>query len=297
MRILKCGIAAAVVMVLASCSNEQYASESSPVAMDVAASEPAMAARQMGAIAESAPAESAPAGGLAVMAASQPDRYLIKNATLIIETDDARAATDRVVAAMQQVQGYVSDLHETVNALGNRTVTMQVRIPSTAFDQSLMQVEALGKVLNKQVNTQDVTEEYVDIDARSRNLKSMETRLLDHLTRAGALEEVLRVEQELTRVREQIERLDGRLRFLSDRVGFSTIGLTLQEAPKAEPIMPAETFSTGKTTSEALRSLIEFAQGLWVIAIWVGVWSPVWLPLALAAAVVIRRQRRQRATM
>jgi hypothetical protein len=85
------------------------------------------------------------------------------------------------------------------------------------------------------------------------------------------------------------------MRFLNDRVSFSTISLTLQEAPKTEPLMPPESFSTGKTMSEAVRSLVEFGQGIWIIVIWVAVWSPVWLPLALLAAFVYRRMNKQRA--
>jgi hypothetical protein len=260
-------------------------------APDLAAEQGLRQAQPMGA-ADASVAAGAGAG-LAVLAASAPDRYLIKNATLILETADARAATEQLSAALQQVNGYVSNLHESVNALGNRTITMQVRIPADRFDQSMMQAEALGKVLNKQVTTEDVTEQYVDTQARVRNLKHTEDRLLEHLSRTGILEDVLRVEKELTRVREEIERLEGRLRFLTDRVSFSTIAITLQEAARTEPMMPAESFSTGKVTSEAVRALVGFARVIWVMLIWIGVWTPVWVPLAIIALVARRRYLRK----
>lgn len=242
-----------------------------------------------------APAGASGVGGLDVLAQSKPDRYLIKNATVIVETEDARAATEQLTAALAQVDGYVSDLHETVNAFGKRTVVMQIRIPSDRFDQSMLQVETLGKVLNKQVNTQDVTEQYVDTEARARNLKRTEERLLEHLSRAGVLEEVLRVENELTRIRQEIERLEGQLRFLSDRVAYSTISITLQEAARSEPITPAESFSTGKVFSEAMRSLVGFGQGIWARVIWILVWSPVWLVPVLVGYLAYRRWRKQQA--
>lgn len=231
-------------------------------------------------------------GGLAVLAASKPDRYLIKNATVMIETEDARAATNQLMAALEPVGGYVSNLNESVNSVGKRTVTVQVRIPSDSFDQSMMQVEALGKVLNKQVTTQDVTEQFVDTDARVRNLRKTEERLLEHLSRAGVLEEVLRMEEELSRVRENIERMEGQLRFLTDRVSFSTISITLQETAKAEPIVPAQSFSTAKVFSEAVRSLVGFGQVLWTRVIWVAVWLPVWIVPVLVLALLYRRYRR-----
>lgn len=226
------------------------------------------------------------------IAANQPDRYLIKNATLTIETDDARNATDQLVAALQDMDGYVSNLQESVDGLGRRSVSMQVRVPAAQFDACMTRAESIGKVLNKQITTQDVTEEYVDTDARTRNLKKTEERLLDHLNRYGELNQVIQVEQELTRVRGEIERFEGRLKYLSHRAAYSTMTITLRERPKAEPIVPAESFSTAQVVSEAARSLVGFTQGLWARLIWAGVWSPFWLPPVLLLAWLGRRLKR-----
>lgn len=228
--------------------------------------------------------------------AGQADRYLIKNATLSIETGDARNATAQLLAALQALDGYLSKLQESVDGLGHRLVSMQVRVPAAQFDAWMTQVETVGRVLNKQITTEDVTEEFVDTDARTRNLKKAEERLLDHLSRYGELDQVLHVEQELTRVRGEIERLEGRLKYLGNRVEYSTLTITLQEKPKAEPIVPAEAFSTAQVASEAVRSLVGFSRSIWRILIWVGVWSPFWLlpaaVLAWACRTLTRRARR-----
>ena len=233
------------------------------------------------------------AGGLADLTASQPDVYLIKNATVTIECDDARTAATTLVDSLQSSGAYVSNLNEFVDALGRRTVTMQVRVPADKFDQSMTGLESLGRILNKQVTTEDVTEEYVDTESRTRNLRKTEERLLDHLNRAAQLEDILRVENELTRVREQIERMDGRLRFLKNRISFSTITVTMQEKAKAEPLMPTKSFSTGKEFSEAFRSLVGLLQGLWSRAIWLIVWSPVYGAIAYVVYAVYRRTRKK----
>ncbi|NUM52343.1 MAG: DUF4349 domain-containing protein [Candidatus Hydrogenedentes bacterium] len=233
------------------------------------------------------------AGGLASLASSQPDVYLIKNATVTVECDDARTATNTLVGTLQSAGAYVSNLNEFVDALGRRTVTMQVRVPADKFDQSISSLESLGKILNKQVSTEDVTEEYVDTDSRVRNLKKTEERLIDHLNRAAQLEDILRVENELTRVREQIERMEGRLRFLTNRVSFSTITVTLQEKAKAEPIVPPQSFSTAKEFSEAIRSLVGFLQVIWSMVIWVLVWSPVFAAIVAAVYLLYRQYRKQ----
>lgn len=234
-------------------------------------------------------ATASPALALGALAASQADRQLIKNATVIVETEDSRAATDQLMAGASAIGGYVGEMQESVDGLGRRSVTIQIRVPADKFDASMRSLDSLGRIISKQVTTQDVTEEFVDTEARSRNLKKMEERLLDHLNRFGELKDILSVEKELTRVREDVERLDGRLRYLSHRVAFSTISVTLTEKPKAGPVTPVQSFSTAKVTTEAVRSLVEFGQGVWYYIIWIAVWSPVWAVLGLAAWIVGRR--------
>lgn len=232
------------------------------------------------------------AGSLGDLAATQPDVYLIKNATVTIECDDAGKASETLRASLQANNAYVSNLNEFLDSLGRRTITLQVRVPADKFDQSMLNLEALGKVLNKQVSTEDVTEEYVDTESRTRNLKKTEERLLDHLNRAAELEDILRVENELTRVREQIERMDGRLRYLTNRVSFSTISITLQEKAKAEPVIPTQSFSTAREFTSAARSMLGFLQGIWSLVIWLLVWSVVLVPLAFIAYVALKRLRK-----
>jgi hypothetical protein len=230
---------------------------------------------------------------IAALEAAQPDRYLIKNASLVIETEDARKAGKLLVAVLEELGGYVSDFREAVDPLGRRSISVQVRVPADKFQSTMERLEPLGKVLSRQVTTEDVTEQFVDTDARLRNLKRTEERLLAHLDRTGELEDIVKVEHELTRVREQIEVLEGRLRFLSHRVAFSTINISLQERPKAESVVPPETYSMAKIASEATRSLIGFFQRVAGRIIWLGIWSVVWVPVVGAVLFLVRRGVRQ----
>jgi hypothetical protein len=228
---------------------------------------------------------------LAALSDSERDRYLIKNATVTIEARDARKASTALVAAVRAARGYLADTHESVDELGRRSIVIEARVPFGRFDRSLQEIEALGKVLEKQVTAEDVTEEFVDSQATLRNLQQTESRLLAHLSRTGRLADTLLVEKELTRVRGEIERLEGRLRFLSHRVLFSTLTVTISEAPRPEPIVPAQSYSSGQQLSEAVRALVAFGQLLWTGAIWLGIWSAVWAPLAFAGWLVYRRRR------
>jgi hypothetical protein len=226
------------------------------------------------------------------LAEGQPDRYLIRNGTLSLEVKDARSAAAALVAGVRAMRGYVASSHETADGLGRRSVEMEVRVPAGRFERSLREVEALGKVLDRQITAEDVTEEFVDSQAKLRNLNRTEARLLEHLNRTGRLSDTLLVEKELSRVRGEIEQLEGRLRFLAHRVAYSTLTVTLSEAPRPQAIAPVETYSSGKEMADAVRSLVAFARVVWTGMIWLGVWAVVWLPLALAGCGVYRRQRR-----
>jgi len=166
-------------------------------------------------------------------------------------------------------------------------------MPADRFDETMQQLEPLGKVLDKQVTAEDVTEKFIDTEAKTRNLKRTEERLLDHLNRSAKLEDILAVEREITRVRGQIEQLEGQLRFLSHRIAYSTLQVTLQESPKPKSVIPVDTFSTGEVASNAVRSLVASAQQIWFVIIWVGIWSPVWILFPLIVWYLIRRDRRK----
>jgi hypothetical protein len=228
---------------------------------------------------------------LTAIADSEPDRYLIKNATLTIESRDVRAVTGKVIAQAKTMKGYVSDLHETVDGLGTRSVTFVVRVPFTDFDSFLQGFEAQGKLLDREVTAEDVTEEFVDSQSRLHNLRATEERLLAHLSRTGRLSDTLLVEREVTRVREQIDQLTGRLKFLAHRVAFSTFNVTIHETPHVQAIAPVDTFSAGKVTSDAARALIAFGQQALALFIWATMWSVVWLPPTLLLSYAAWRRK------
>ena len=229
---------------------------------------------------------------LASLTESEPDRYLIKNATLTIETQDVRKAGGQITVSAQALKGYTSDSHETVDALGSRTLTLTVRVPFQQFDSFNQQLETLGKVLDKQVTAEDVTEEFVDTQAKLRNMKKTEERLLEHLSKTGKLSDTLQIETELTRVREGIEQLEGKVRFMAHRIAFSTITLTIKEAARPQQMTPPESYSPGQVTSEAMRSFIGFLQGALSAVIWLAIWAVVWVPVLVLIRYVYRRSQK-----
>jgi hypothetical protein len=288
-----CGLVALLAVFLGGCAKPgEYAPNASQgLAGEVSSSSAGPQANGAATDATRAPADAE--SPTANITPTSPDRYLIRNAALLIEVKDARVSNDSLIASVRAAKGYVSNLQETVDALGARTVTMQVRVPSSLFDSSMQQLAALGKVLSKHVSAEDVTEEYVDTESTVRNLKRTEARLLEHLNRTGKLSDTLLIEKELTRVRQEVEQREGRLRFLSHRVSFSTIDVTLQEAAKLQSAVPPESYSTAKEASDATRSLLSFGRALWTVVIWLGIWAVVWVPLALAGVWIGRKAMRE----
>ncbi|MEP6757115.1 MAG: DUF4349 domain-containing protein [Chthonomonadales bacterium] len=233
--------------------------------------------------ATSASSPKSPTLQLAALQVSQPDRYLIKNATVTIEAKDVRAAVNAITSAVTAVKGYSSDMHESTDALGSLSITLSVRIPFNTFSSQMTQIKSLGKVLDSQTTAEDVTEEYVDSDAKVRNLKRTEERLLVHLGKTGKLSDTLLIEKEISRVRQEIEQIEGRLRFLSNRVSFSTIQITLRETARQQALVPPASYSAGQTFSDAARSVVDFGRSLLSGAIWIGVWGLFWIPTLFLA--------------
>lgn len=290
--ILRCCLIAGAALLLSSCSARM--AREAPAASSANYADPAPQMSR----ATPALAQDAIMPALAEAAGSAPvdlDRHLIKMAQISLQTDDPAAAAQNLTQSVVSRGGYVANLQESANGLGQRSVQMELRVPAAALDETLRQMEPLGKLLNKHISTQDVTEEFVDTDARMRNLKKTEERILDHLNRLATLDDILKVEQELSRVRGQIEGMEGRLRFLGHSVDFSSIQVSLIEVPKAEPVTPPEGFSTRQVFTSALRSLVTVLLKVWIATIWIAVWSPIWIVVGGIPLFVVWRRLRRRA--
>jgi hypothetical protein len=160
---------------------------------------------------------------------------LIRTGVATIEVDSLEIAVTAVRALAQRLGGYVGNTSMETGNTAVRSATIELKIPAARFDEALGGLAPIGEVESVMSNAQDVGEEYVDVTARVSNAKRLEERLVALLAnRTGKLEDVLAVERELARVREEIERFEGRLRYLKTRVDVSTLTITVHED---EPIV------------------------------------------------------------
>jgi hypothetical protein len=190
---------------------------------------------------------------------------VIQNASLTIQVDDVRTAATAVRDLAVSLGGFVEQL--SVSGDGDfASGFIVIRVPQEEFFAAQDRLNAFGTVLDESVGSQDVTEQFVDLDARLRSLSSEEASLLELLGRANTVSEILVVENELTRIRTQIERLQGQLNFLERRVALATISVSLipPRAVVTEPPSASLTIEVGRVerSSDAIKDLAEQLDGV-----------------------------------
>lgn len=158
------------------------------------------------------------------------DRMIIRSGTMNIEIENYAESDRKVSEAVARAGGYVSNTTTNVNVSGKKQGTIQVRIPADKFDGFVKDVSSIGKVMSENISGNDVTEEFIDLEARQKTQRELEKRLLDLLNEKTAkLVDVVEVEEKLSSVRENIERTEGRMRFLKNQSSYSTLSISLFE--------------------------------------------------------------------
>src|SRR5688500_2887202 len=257
------------------------------------ANAPVMERRERGGIgsgavaqdAAAAPPPEAPAPSVNPAAAAQgtaaqiAPSMLIRMGSASIEVERLDPAIIKVRQLATQLGGYVANSSISGGRDQVRSATLELKIPAARYDQAVGGLGGIGRVESVNTSVEDVGEEFVDISARVANAKRLEERLVTLLaTRTARLSDVLAVERELARVREEIERYEGRLRYLRTRAAVSTLSVTVHE--------PAPLLGEGsgrnpivQALRQAWRNFVGFIA--WFIAS-LGVLVPVGALLVLA---------------
>lgn len=216
------------------------------------------------------------------------DRMVIANVNLSLSVENAIDAARAAERTAERYGGFVAGSNLRDSDAG-REATLTLRLPSARLSEALSDLRSIGrKVTDESRATQDVTEEFTDIESNVRNLRSTETQILALMERATKIEEVLALQRELTGIRGQIERLEGRRRVLENRSDFATISIRLVE-PLASA--PRDGWSPLETAAQALAALSRFAERLGTLAIWLLVFLPIYGPAAAATWWLTRRAR------
>lgn len=195
---------------------------------EMAARESANAAVPMNSAAEvSSPETTAP---------EMANRKLIRNANIELEIVSFNDAVQTITAFATEERGYVATTNSQKQANGKLRGQVIVKVLPENLDRFLQKIRGLGELKNQTLGTEDVTKAYFDTDARLKNARVMEQRLIDMLnTKTGKVSDLLQVEKELGRVREDIEKMQGELKYWDSQVQFATVTISLAEKDMEEP--------------------------------------------------------------
>jgi hypothetical protein len=238
---------------------------------------------------------------VAQMQAPDVQRRVIRTAELSLEADAPEAVERSVTALAEAKGGFVlsSDTsHERAeDGAEMTTVSVVFRVPSATFDSTLQALRALSsRVANEKITGQDVTEEYVDLEARIKAQRAVEQQYLAILKDAKTIHDILDVEQKLGEIRTEIERAEGRLRYLENQTSLSTFTVHLaRQVAAVDASGPGFGASVRKAGHDAVAIAVAIVNGAIRL---VGALAPVvvliGLPIYLVVRLLLRRQRKHR---
>jgi hypothetical protein len=233
--------------------------------------------------------------------ASDEERMIIWTGDVSLIVKEAGESLEEVETLAKDLGGYVVNSSSWYQEEQLRA-RLTIRVPAGDFDEAMARLADLAiKVENRNVSSQDVTEEYTDLDARLRNLEATETELLELLTevreRTGKAEDILAVHREVSSIRGQIEQVKGRMQYLEKMTAMATINIELIPDVLTKPIVVAGWRPTG-TAANALRTLVSTLQFIIDAAIWLIIYVlPTLVVIAIPFFVlwmIWRRWRRKR---
>ncbi|HEU5245620.1 MAG TPA: DUF4349 domain-containing protein [Candidatus Udaeobacter sp.] len=164
------------------------------------------------------------------------NRKLIRNATVELEIVSFDNAVQKITAFASEEHGYIATADSEKQANGKLRGQVIVKVLPENLDRFLQKIRGLGELKNQTLGTEDVSKAYFDTDARLKNTHVMEQRLIDMLkTKTGKVSDLLQVEKELGRVREEIEKMQGELKYWDSQVQFATVTISLAEKDMEEP--------------------------------------------------------------
>jgi hypothetical protein len=238
----------------------------------------------------------------------QQDRLVIQNADYSLVVKDPKAKMDQMSALARTMGGFVvsANLYQTYSPNGNQVPegTIVIRVPADRLEEALKQIKAdVVTVQNETRSGQDVTQEYVDLKSRLKNLEAAEAQLTKIMEQATKTEDVLNVFNQLVSTREQIEVIKGQMQYYEQSANYSAISARLIAEETIKPIQVGGWKPQG-VVRDAIQSLINFLQDFVNFLIWsvlyylpklllIGlvVVLPIWLVYILVRAIVRRSKK------
>lgn len=228
------------------------------------------------------------------------ERKIIRNAELDLELEKPSEAYIQISSIANTQGGFVVTSESQQIGENGQRMTVIIRIPAAKFDDTLKQIRVLaGRMLREKTSGQDVTEEFVDLTARLKAKHALEDQFLEILKKATKVSDMLEVQNNLNNVRTEIERIEGRMRFLENQASLSTITIVLQTP---QPLVSGTSRGFMYKLKDAVSDAIEIAQDVFLGLIrFVGLLVPlvifIILPLYFVFKLALRSWRKRNTTV
>ena len=218
------------------------------------------------------------------------DRMIVRTGDMALVVEDVIKARDDIAQLAARFDGYVvssSIWGEEAEMRGQ----ISIRVPDEKFDQALTELSNLAiRVNSESTNSQDVTEEYIDLQSRLKNAEATEKQYLVLLEKATDVEDILKIYESLSQIRQQIEQIKGQMQYLERTSSMSIISVSLEPQATTKPLVHAG-WSAKEALKSAVRGLVRTGQVLGTIAIWLIIFIPIWG--TILGIILWRRRRRQ----
>lgn len=219
------------------------------------------------------------------------DRKILRNADLTLEVSAPQDTQRKIGSIAESMGGFVvtSESKQRQTAEGathELEVNLVIRVPAAQFGPALDQIRSTAnRVVQEKITGQDVTEEFIDLEAHLKTQKALESQFLDIMKQAHKVEDALEVQRQIAGVRSEIEKLEGRKRFLENRASLSTITVSLQTATA----IAVNTSGFGRDVREAVADSVQVAIVIVLLLIrFVIVMIPVFLLIILPGYLITR---------
>lgn len=219
-------------------------------------------------------------------------RMVVKNSYLSLLVDNVSAGQTAIIQQAQALGGYMvnSSLTRPQDA---PSAVVTIRVPAAQFNAALQFFRGLAvKVISENLEGEDVTDQYVDIDARLATLTKTKIKFEEVMDQAVAVQDILTVQRELINLQTQIDSLKGQQNYLEKNAQMAKITIYLSTDELSLPYAPSESWRPQVIFKEAVRSLIGFFRKIGTAIIWLGVYAVIWIPIGLIAFLIYRHKTR-----
>jgi hypothetical protein len=212
----------------------------------------------------------------------EQQRLIIRNGTMNLEIESYDEADKKINELVKNLDGYTSASSSSMNAAGKKQGSLTIKVPAEKFDELIAKLGEIGQISSQNITSSDVTEEYIDLSARLKTERELEQRLISLLdTKASTLSDVIEIEGKLATVRQKIESVEGRMKYLRSQAAFSTLTVSIFEPSLLDTSSGGGFFyEIGQAFKQGLEGFTDVLKAIIIAAI-------ALLPLLIFLAIIV----------